>query len=122
MNKTGKIVLGVVIIVAVIGVGIYFAKAAPPSPTPTPAPVPVAQEKSFTMAEIAPHNSKDSCYTTVNGSVYDLTPFISMHPGGVANIMKICGIDGTAMFTAQHEGQRRPANELEKLKIGILAK
>lgn len=139
MNKKRQFVLGVVIVVAVIGMVVYFAKA---SPTPTTSAgldsstsTPVAStnqnadgttpttpvEKTFTLAEISQHNTKASCYTTVNGSVYDLTPFIGMHPGGEANIMRICGIDGSAAFSDQHTGQRRPANELASLKIGTLA-
>jgi len=84
---------------------------------------PAAQTSgAFTMAQVKAHNSASSCYTTVSGSVYDLTSFIGQHPGGEAAILSLCGTDGTAAGTAQHGGQRRPENELAALKIGILAK
>lgn len=76
---------------------------------------------TYTMTQIALHNSAASCYTAINGSVYDLTPFIGQHPGGSV-ILSLCGIDGTAGFQAQHGGQRRPESELASLKIGILAR
>jgi len=77
--------------------------------------------ETYSIADVAMHASKESCWTAVDGSVYDLTLFISQHPGGESNIMKICGIDGTEAFSAQH-GRNRGANEeLASLKIGTLA-
>lgn len=76
--------------------------------------------KTYSMAEIAMHNSRASCWSAVNGSVYDLTRWISAHPGGSQAILYMCGIDGTEAFTAQHGGQSRPESELAKLKIGTL--
>lgn len=76
----------------------------------------------YTIAEVAKHRSSSDCWTVVNGSVYNLTSFVSNHPGGVSAISKLCGIDGTSQFENQHGGQRRPENELASLKIGELAK
>lgn len=76
---------------------------------------------TYTMAQVAAHATASSCYTTINGSVYDLTPFINQHPGGPA-ILQLCGIEGTATFMAQHGGQGKPERELASLKIGTLAK
>ena len=76
---------------------------------------------SFTMQQVAVHNSAASCYSAISGSVYDLTPFVGRHPGGAAAIKSLCGVDGTAAFTGQHGGQGRPVSELASLKIGVLA-
>lgn len=95
----------------------------PSTITPPSVPAPTTPKvTTFTMADVAKHSSAASCYTTVDGSVYNLTPFIGQHPGGQENIMKICGVDGSSLFSDQHGGQRRPANELASLKIGTLAK
>ena len=72
------------------------------------------------MAQVATHNSASSCWTAIRGGVYDLTKWIPMHPGGAANILQICGKDGTAAFDGQHEGQGRPENTLAKYQIGTL--
>ena len=80
----------------------------------------VPRSKMYGMAEVATHNSASSCWSAVNGSVYDLTSWISEHPGGSKAILGICGKDGSAAFNDQHEGERRPANELAGFKIGLL--
>lgn len=73
------------------------------SDTPTE---PVATEKSFSLAEVAKHNTKTDCWTVVNGKVYDITAFIAL---GVHKpiIEKGCGIDSTSMFEPKHgDGQK----------------
>lgn len=75
---------------------------------------------SYTILQVATHNTKLSCYTVISGGVYDLTTWIAQHPGGQLAILSLCGIDGTSLFLAQHAGQTNPANELIQLKIGIL--
>lgn len=87
------------------------------NPTSSPTPVP----STYALADVAQHNSQASCWTTINGSVYDLTSFISQHPGGERAILSICGIDGTQAFEAQHGSQGSPNAILATLKIGTLA-
>lgn len=76
---------------------------------------------SFTLAEIATHNSASSCYTVINGSVYDLTLWVNMHPGGKQPILSLCGTDGTARFTAKHGSAEKPNTALARFKIGTVA-
>lgn len=79
-------------------------------------------QTTYTLADVAKHNSASDCWTAVQDGVYDLTPFVDQHPGGRENILRICGIDGTSAFTDQHGGQRKPEQELAGLKIGMLSK
>lgn len=76
--------------------------------------------KTYTLADIKLHNTRASCWTVVNGSVYDVTAWISQHPGGASAIIGMCGIDGSAAFNGQHGDQARPATELASFKIGVL--
>ena len=76
---------------------------------------------TYTMANVAKHNSASSCWTTINGGVYDVTAWINQHPGGRQAILSLCGTDGSAAFNDQHGGQRRPESELASFKIGTLA-
>lgn len=78
--------------------------------------------KTYTLADVAKHNSSASCWTAINGGVYDVTAWIDQHPGGPDTITSLCGIDGSATFDAQHGGQSRPENELATFKIGNLTK
>lgn len=80
----------------------------------------VAAPKPYTIATVATHNSKSSCWTIINGNVYDVTSFITQHPGGEKRILSICGIDGASAFTGQHGGQSRPENTLAKFLLGPL--
>lgn len=88
------------------------------------------QTQTFTVGEIASHNSKDDCWTVISGDVYDLTKFINRHPGG-DQILQACGTDGTTLFTARQtsDGQsvgsgaphsKAAQEQLERLKIGTL--
>ncbi|MDB5194518.1 MAG: conserved rane protein of unknown function [Parcubacteria group bacterium] len=77
--------------------------------------------KTFTLADVAKHASASSCYSIINGGVYDLTAWINQHPGGQDAILSICGKDGSAAFNAQHGGQSRPESELAGFKIGMFA-
>lgn len=92
-----------------------------PTPTPTPSPAPTPAPGTYTMAQVSQHSSGSSCWTVVDNTVYDVTPFINQHPGGSGAIISLCGIDGSSAFTEQHGGQRRPARELAGFEIGVLA-
>ena len=59
-----------------------------------------AQTASYTLADVATHASASDCWTVLNSNkVYNLTPFIAMHPGG-NSIVASCGKDGTAAFAS----------------------
>ncbi len=77
--------------------------------------------KTFTMTEVSVHSTDKSCYTTINGNVYDVTSYIPRHPGGVSKILKICGKDGSSLFEDQHGGQTKPEQLLASFKIGVLS-
>ena len=76
--------------------------------------------KEYAMADVSIHNNASDCWTAINGSGYDVTSWISKHPGGPDKIIALCGIDGSQAFNKKHGGQRRPENELATFKIGVL--
>lgn len=91
--------------------------------TPTPPLSPTPPKDSYTSAQVASHNTSINCWTSISGSVYDLTAWISQHPGGEAVILSICGRDGTQAFLSQHGNPRdtRPEAILATFRIGVLA-
>nr|MCH9738324.1 cytochrome b5 domain-containing protein [Actinomycetes bacterium] len=79
-----------------------------------------AQDTGIPLSEVALHSSVDDCWSAVDGNVYDLTKWISEHPGGNGPIESMCGVDSTEAFTGQHGGQNKPERELGKYKVGVL--
>ncbi len=76
---------------------------------------------AFTLDQVKTHASTSSCWAAISGKVYDLTAWISAHPGGQDKIIPLCGTDATAAFTAQHSGDAQPAERLATFQIGTLA-
>ena len=63
----------------------------------------MAGRKTFTAAEVAVHNTADDCWLVVDGVVYDVTPFLSEHPGGKKVVVAQAGKDATAKFRLFHQ-------------------
>jgi cytochrome b involved in lipid metabolism len=76
--------------------------------------------KTYTLADVSAHGGKGDCWTAINGGVYNLTTWISQHPGGEQAILSICGKDGSAAFNGQHGGAAQQAQILATFKIGTL--
>ena len=93
-----------------------------PTPTATPTPTPTPTVAGFTMTQVRANNTARSCWTVIDGVVYDLTKWISNHPGGSGAILFLCGTDGTNAFSAQHQNQARPAIRLDTYRLGPLNK
>ena len=71
------------------------------------------------MAEVAKHNTESDCWTVIHGKVYDVTSFLSDHPGGAAIILKYAGKDSTASFDmAGHPKDIVTSLGLDHLYIG----
>ncbi|KAH0833343.1 hypothetical protein J3R83DRAFT_12412 [Lanmaoa asiatica] len=44
------------------------------------------------------HDKKEDAWTTINGKVYNITPYLPYHPGGEKELMRVAGRDGTKLF------------------------
>ncbi|KAG2438980.1 hypothetical protein HYH02_010772 [Chlamydomonas schloesseri] len=56
----------------------------------------------------------------LRGKVYNISPYLRFHPGGVPILMKAAGKDGTALFMKYHSWVNADAL-LEKCLVGLLA-
>ena len=119
---TGEVLRGP----APVATPVVSAKPAPTpeaSPTATASPTPeVTTASGYTMAKVKENNSATSCWSLINGNVYDLTKWINSHPGGASAIKGICGRDGSSNFNGRHGGQSNPAENLAMYILGPLAK
>jgi hypothetical protein len=101
-------------------------RGAAPSPTvaPTVAPTPTATAApaGYTMDQVKANNTAAKCWSAIDGKVYDLTNWISSHPGGAGAITSLCGTDGTSAYINQHQGQSRAGSTLTAYLLGPLNK
>ena len=119
----GEVVRGAYVARTVSASPTPAASASPtPTPTVTATPTPTPTVAGYTMAQVRANNTAKSCWTAIDGYVYNLTNWISAHPGGSGAIMFLCGTDGSNAYKAQHENQSRPAVRLDTYRIGPLNK
>lgn len=101
----------------------------PPAESATSAPTAAAAATatvtasviSYTIGQVATHNTAADCWVAVDGKVYDVTEWQQLHPGGAQRITNLCGTDGTAAFRDQHGSASRPNENLAKYLIGTLS-
>ena len=62
---------------------------------------------SYSTAEVAKHSTEDDCWTIIGGAVFNLTDYISDHPGG-EELIRACGTDSTSLFLSR----RTPEGEV----------
>ncbi len=124
----GSLALGAasIILIALVGhsgaTAVWQNKIAAPTPAATATSSSSSSSGDYTLANVAKHNSSSDCWSVINGNVYDLTNWITRHPGGARVIEGLCGIDGSAAFTGQHGNQGGPNQYLATFKLGALKK
>lgn len=75
-------------------------------------------ENPLTLLSVAKHNTKNNCYLVINNNVYDVSSYISYHPGGSRVIVSNCGKEVTGLFARIHSN--RAWDLLAKYKIGTV--
>ena len=87
---------------------------------PSPSASPTSNSSALTMEQVRRNNSASSCWSVINGNVYNLTNWISSHPGGSGAITRLCGVDGTRGFSSQHRGDTQAESRLSGFLLGKL--
>lgn len=67
--------------------------------------------QSFTLAQVAEHSSQGSAWIVIDDGVYDVTPYVTEHPGGVKAILRNAGGDATKGF----KGPQHPARVFDMI-------
>lgn len=75
--------------------------------------------KKITHEELAKHNRQDDCWLALFDKVYNITPYMKYHPGGIDELMKGAGKNATNIFNDVHPWVNFQ-NMLEKCLIGVL--
>lgn len=81
---------------------------------------PTIASTAFTLDDVARHNNQNDCWLAINNNVYEVTNYLSVHPGGASEIIPYCGTDATGVFTEMIKHRNRAEVDLAKLLIGSL--
>ncbi|KAJ1555206.1 hypothetical protein HK096_007080 [Nowakowskiella sp. JEL0078] len=72
------------------------------------------------LSELSKHNSAKDCWIALFGEVYNVTPFLNLHPGGTQLILRDAGKDASASFSSIHS-KSLINYHIKHLKIGDLS-
>ncbi|KAJ3387986.1 hypothetical protein HDU92_001701 [Lobulomyces angularis] len=75
---------------------------------------------SYTWKQVSTHCTRESCWVIYEDSVFDVTPFLEKHPGGVDLLLLGGGRDTTNLIPSYHWWTDKPQEILKKFKIGKL--
>lgn len=75
--------------------------------------------RKITKDELAKHNKANDCWLAIYDKVYNVTPYMKYHPGGVDELMKGAGLNATELFNKVHPWVNI-TSMLEKCLIGHL--
>jgi len=71
------------------------------------------------LSLVASHVDATSCWTVIDGNVYDLTSWIGKHPGGDKAILASCGKDGSQLFDNKHGMDPKKWEWLQSFKVQL---
>ncbi|OMJ09961.1 hypothetical protein AYI70_g10626 [Smittium culicis] len=79
----------------------------------------VTELSSYTLEQVAQHNTRKDCWMVLFGKVYNVTDYLPFHPGGKGELMRGAGKDGTKLFLEYHSWVN-PELMLDKCLVGFL--
>ncbi|KAF4032251.1 Oxidoreductase NAD-binding domain [Phytophthora infestans] len=75
--------------------------------------------RAISMEEVNRHCTEEDCWSVLDGRVYNMTPYLKFHPGGIADLLLAAGGDCTDLFNEKHPWVNGHSM-LEKCYIGKL--
>lgn len=64
--------------------------------------LPPTQLRDITVDEVKQHNKKDDIWIVIRGKVYNVTQYLTYHPGGSDILLQYAGCDGTELYDQIH--------------------
>ncbi|KAF7824577.1 cytochrome b5 domain-containing protein RLF [Senna tora] len=61
-----------------------------------------SNRRLISMDEVRQHQTEGQMWTVLKGRVYNISPYMKFHPGGVDILMKAVGKDCTSLFNKYH--------------------
>ncbi len=79
--------------------------------------VDVTKLPEYTVEDVGKHSNNESCWLIIDGLVYDVTPYLALHPGGEA-ILRNAGKDSSLGF----HGPQHPATVPDTAKKFLIGR
>jgi cytochrome b involved in lipid metabolism len=89
----------------------------PDMQSPSPA------KKSYSLQDVAAHNTASDCWMAIHGKVYDVTTYLPDHPSRPEVIERWCGKEASEAYDTKTKGRRHSQEadrQLEPYLIGRL--
>ena len=84
---------------------------------------PTSSNTAYTMPDVASHCTAESAWVVLDKNVYDVTNFVSKHPGGAQKLLDLAGTDISERFRqvdTHDKAWMRIENLLSTMKIGFI--
>ncbi|OGD68778.1 hypothetical protein A2996_00970 [Candidatus Campbellbacteria bacterium RIFCSPLOWO2_01_FULL_34_15] len=65
---------------------------------------------------VAQHNKQSDCWMVVDGKVYNITSYMTAHPGGTQTLVSSCGKEATDLFAGILGGHKHSGTAYDILK------
>ena len=111
-----------IVVGSVVSVVLLTSAATGAEPESAPVQAAPVYEGPFSAGEVATHCTEGDSWIIVEGKVYDVTPYVEMHPGGEGMILAYAGKDATKPFRGEQHGRDEVDNVLSNYYIGELKK
>jgi cytochrome b involved in lipid metabolism len=79
-------------------------------------PAIILNSTGIDLQTLSKHNAKSDCWIVYNSKVYDITSYISRHPGGTSTITNTCG---NTDFDSTFKGYHGTSYETRLLSVAI---
>jgi len=79
-----------------------------------------SNRRKIPLEEVSRHASADDLWIIIRNKVYNVTQYAAYHPGGLRELMRSAGADGTALYNEIHPWI--DIGLIGKLQVGILDK
>lgn len=70
---------------------------------------------TLSSSEIASHNTIQNCWLIISNNVYNVTNYLSQHPGGIGVISPYCGKEATSAFQTKNTGSSHSGSAYSQL-------
>ncbi|KAJ3189678.1 hypothetical protein HK101_008764 [Irineochytrium annulatum] len=75
---------------------------------------------TYTLSDLAKHNTESDAWIAVEGKVYNITPFLDAHPGGKRILLTVLGKDATKEFKRHHNSAAVFGKYDKKMVVGLV--